>query len=115
MKEKSDAELVDLARTGDKHAFGILIERYQGISIRVALRMVANEEIARELVQDALLQAFLSLDHLREGARFRNWLYGIVLNVCRNHIRSQKIEFFSLEALSASTKLLHSWEFPLRP
>jgi RNA polymerase sigma factor (sigma-70 family) len=99
MTNKADSELVALARSGDKDAFGQLIERYQQMVRHIALGMVAHEEIARELAQEAILQAYLSLDHLRDISRFKSWLYGIVLNVCRSYIRDQKINPYSLEAM----------------
>jgi RNA polymerase sigma factor (sigma-70 family) len=99
MTNKADSELVALARSGNKDAFSQLIERYQQMVRRIALGMVAHEEIARELAQEALLQAYLSLDHLRDISRFKSWLYGIVLNVCRSYIRDQKINPYSLEAI----------------
>jgi RNA polymerase sigma factor (sigma-70 family) len=99
MTNKADSELVALARSGNKDAFNQLIERYQQMVRRIALGMVAHEEIARELAQEALLQAYLSLDHLRDISRFKSWLYGIVLNVCRSYIRDQKINPYSLEAI----------------
>jgi len=71
MTNKADSELVALALAGDKDAFGQLIERYQHMVRRIALGMVAQEEIARELAQEALLQAYLSLDHLRDISRFK--------------------------------------------
>lgn len=98
--EKTDAELVALARSGDKDAFGQLIERYQLLVKRIAIGMVANDDIAQDLVQEAMLQAYLSLNHLQEDGRFKNWLYGIVLNVCRSYIRDQKAVFFSLDAMA---------------
>jgi len=97
--DKSDAELVALARAGDKRAFGELVERYQAMATRIALRMIAHAEIARELAQDAMLEAYLSLKHLRDDARFQQWLYGIVLNVCRSYVRDQHVQYFSLEAM----------------
>ncbi len=99
MTNKADSELVALARSGNKDAFSQLIERYQQMVRRIALGMVAHEEIARELAQEALLQAYLSLDHLRDISRFKSWLYGIVLNVCRSYIRDQKVNPYSLEAM----------------
>lgn len=99
MDERADIELVKLARAGDKEAFGCLIERYQQVVRRAAKSIVANEHIAQELVQEAMLQAYLSLDRLRDNERFQSWLYGIVLNVCRSFIRDQKTAFFSLEAM----------------
>src|SRR5215467_9000392 len=99
MTNIADSELVALARSGDKHAFSQLIERYQQMVKRIALGMVAYEEIARELAQEAILQAYLALDHLRDTSRFKSWLYGIVLNVCRSYIRDQKMNPYSLEAM----------------
>jgi RNA polymerase sigma factor (sigma-70 family) len=66
---------------------------------RIAQRMVGNGFIAQELAQEAVLQAYLSLDRLRHDGQFASWLYGITLNVCRTYLRSQKREVYSLEAL----------------
>jgi RNA polymerase sigma factor (sigma-70 family) len=99
MELRTDSELVALARGGDKAAFGQLIERHQQMVRRIVTGIVASAEIARELAQEALLQAYLSLDHLRDDARFKSWLYGITLNVCRSYLREQKSDALSLEAL----------------
>jgi RNA polymerase sigma factor (sigma-70 family) len=104
VEERTDAELVVLARAGDKNAFGQLIERYQQMAKRIALEMVADEHPAKELAQEAMLQAYLSLDHLRDEERFKSWLYGIVLNVCRSYIRDQKIDNFSWEAMMGGVR-----------
>src|SRR5438034_10953562 len=58
--KKTDTELVARARSGDKRAFDLLVERYQPLAQRVAHGMVANAEIARDLAQEAMLQAYLS-------------------------------------------------------
>ncbi len=99
LENLTDAVLVGLAQTGNRHAFGQLIERYSQMVRHIAGSMVANEESARELAQEALLQAYLSLDHLRDAARFKSWLYGITLNVCRNFMRERKIDPYSLDAI----------------
>lgn len=87
MEDKTDNELVALARKGDKDAFGLLAQRYQVIARRFALRFIRNEDGAQDLAQEAILQAYLSLDNLHDPARFKRWLCGIVLNVCRSHLR----------------------------
>mgnify|MGYP001571652107 CR=1 FL=1 len=99
MEEKTDIELVALARNGDKDAFGLLVQRYQAPIRRFGMRLVADQAIAEELAQEAILQAYLSLDHLRDSAKFKGWLYGILLNVCRSYIRDQKAIFFSSEEM----------------
>jgi len=89
-EETTDTELVTLARSGDKSAFGRLAERYQQMARRVAVCMVSDDDVARELTQEAMLQAYLSLSHLRDDAAFKSWLYGIVLNICRSYLRDQR-------------------------
>jgi RNA polymerase sigma factor (sigma-70 family) len=90
VENRSDRVLVESARRGDKQAFGALVERHQAAAYRIALRMLPREEVVRELVQEALLEAYLSLERLRQPERFRSWLCGIVLNLCRGYLRDQK-------------------------
>lgn len=104
MEKRADAELVARARAGDRAAFDALVDRYQSMAERVALGVVANAETARELAQEAILQAYLSLRHLREAARFSSWLHGIVLNVCRSYLREQKAELLSWEELTGGLR-----------
>jgi RNA polymerase sigma factor (sigma-70 family) len=99
LENKSDTELVTLARNGDKDAFGLLVRRYQMTTRRLAMRLVTREDRAQELAQEAMHQAYLSLDQLRDPARFKSWLCGIVLNLCRSHLRERETTFFSLEAI----------------
>lgn len=99
MSEQSDLELVFLSRQGNKAAFGQLVLRYQPMAQRLAIRVIGNGDLAQELVQDAMLQAYLSLEKLNDPTRFKSWLYGIVLNICRNDLRRRKVICFSLEAM----------------
>lgn len=99
MSEQSDLELVFLSRQGNKAAFGQLVSRYQPMAQRLATRAIANGDLAQELVQDAMLQAYLSLDKLSDPTCFKSWLYGIVLNICRSNLRRRKVICFSLEAM----------------
>ena len=99
-----DAELVAKVRGGDKEAFGQLVERYQQMVGHIARKMVADEWIAHELSQEAILQAYLSLNHLRNASRFKSWLYGITLNICRSYLHDQKIDMLSLETVMGGVR-----------
>ena len=104
MNERSDTELVAASRSGDKDSFGVLIERHRKMAERVAKGVMGNADVARDLAQEAMLQAYLSLDRLRRPERFQSWVYGIVLNVCRSYIRDQKTAFYSLEAMTGGLR-----------
>ena len=66
VQRTDDADLVRLARSGDKKAFGHLVERHQHMARRVALGMVRSEQLAEDLAQEAILAAYLSLGNLRD-------------------------------------------------
>ena len=104
LQNKSDAELVDFARGRDKEAFGALARRHEAVVQRFACRLSGDQDIAFELVQEAMLEAYLSLEHLREPAKFRSWLCGIVLNVHRRYTRRQRHPLVSLEAIEESRR-----------
>jgi len=54
----SDEHIVQRARTGDKAAFGQLVEQHHHAVLQVATRLVKDTDMARQLVQEALLQAY---------------------------------------------------------
>lgn len=84
-----DAGLVILAREGNREAFAKLARRYEPASLRLALRLVRRDDLAQEIVQESLVQAWLSLKKLRDPSCFRSWLYGIVLNTGRGCLRER--------------------------
>jgi RNA polymerase sigma-70 factor, ECF subfamily len=54
-------------------------------TFRLALRLVADEEDARDVVQDAYLRAYRGLRKFRGDAQFTTWLYRITANCAANH------------------------------
>jgi len=90
MEEIDNRELVRAAQRGDRQAFGVLIERYQGMVYGVCLRMTADSFEAEDLAHDAFVEAFLKIGQLEEVERFAGWLRTLTLNVCRMWLRAQK-------------------------
>jgi RNA polymerase sigma factor (sigma-70 family) len=70
--------LVALARTGDRAAFGRLIEDHLTAARRVALAAAGQPMDADEAVQEASVAAWTRLDTLHEPAAFRGWFMRIV-------------------------------------
>jgi len=78
----SDEEAISRARGGDHAAFRVLVERYQQRVYRLALRILRDEEMARDAVQDAFLKVYASLGKFEGRSSFYTWLYRVVLNLC---------------------------------
>ncbi len=107
----TDGELVRRAQQGERQAFDELILRHQPIALSLAIGIVGDRERGLELTQEAVLHAYLSLDRLRKPDSFRAWLCGIVVNLCKNHLRRPQVETLSLELLSGG-RSFDSLPFP---
>ena len=96
---KNDAELVRKSLVGCKKSFAALYDRYSSLAMLVAIKIVTDQHLAEDLVQESFLQAHLSLYRLKNHKSFKSWLLAIVLNVCKKHLRDRKIDFFSVESV----------------
>jgi RNA polymerase sigma-70 factor (ECF subfamily) len=68
------------ARIGDRPAFDDLVRHTYAGAFTLAMRLMGDEDDARDVVQDAYLRAFRGLKRFRGDARFTTWLYRIVAN-----------------------------------
>jgi RNA polymerase sigma factor (sigma-70 family) len=98
-RDESDITLVRAARGGDNVAFAALLARHQQLLLAVCRRALGDDALADDAAQDAMLQAFLSLDRLRQPERFGSWLIGIGLNICRRWSRTRARDVWSWEAM----------------
>ncbi|MAF09695.1 RNA polymerase subunit sigma-70 [Candidatus Poribacteria bacterium] len=71
-------------------AFVTLVEKHREQAYRVARRMMPSHEAADDVVQEALLRAFRSLDRFRRDSELDTWLYRIVMNVALNRLRGYR-------------------------
>jgi RNA polymerase sigma-70 factor, ECF subfamily len=94
--ESADPEmvhLVQLARTGDRAAFGRLLEGHLTAARRVALAAVGQPSDADEAVQDASVAAWQRLHALHDPAAFRGWFMRIVWRKAIDRRRSVRTWF----------------------
>lgn len=86
-----DSVLVQRAQTGDREAFGELIRRHRRQMYGYAQALTQEPFLAEDIVQDALIRAFLHLGTLVDAARFRAWLHRIVRNQAYSRLRSSAV------------------------
>jgi RNA polymerase sigma-70 factor (ECF subfamily) len=86
----SDAEVIGRVRSGDADTLRFLVERYQGRAYRLALRVLREEEAARDAVQEAFIKAYTALDRFEGRSKFFTWFYRMVMNQCLDQKRRDR-------------------------
>jgi len=85
-----EPQLIRASLAGDSASFGRLVCRYQDRLYHTVVHVVGSREDARDLVQDAFVQAFLRLESFQGASAFYTWLYRIALNLSLSWKRKQR-------------------------
>jgi len=75
---------------GDLDVFLSIVERHRRYMYNLALRMTGNEQDAKDVVQESLMNAYLRLDQFERRSEFRTWLHRILVNCALDHLRSRR-------------------------
>lgn len=84
MDGPADHDLMARAGQGDQQAFRTLSRRHAARALGLARRILRNDALAEDIVQDALLRVWIHAPRWRPQAEFRTWLYRVVVNLCLN-------------------------------
>ena len=84
-----ETTLIQAAQRGDLDAFNQLVLRYQNLLFGIALRLLNDEDVASDAVQEALISAFRRF-HTFRGDSLRSWLARVVVNACYDEMRKKR-------------------------
>ncbi|MFA6921931.1 MAG: RNA polymerase sigma factor RpoE [Gallionella sp.] len=85
-----DQQLVERVQRGDKHAFDLLVAKYQRKLGRLISRFVRDTAEAEDVTQEAFIKAYRALPGFRGDSAFYTWLYRIGINTAKNYLLSNK-------------------------
>lgn len=99
---KTDLQLIDEVRKGQRASFSELVKRHQRGLLRLSMRFMKDLDISQDVVQEAFIKAFEKL-HLFEGrASFKSWLYQIAVNTARNKLRESRYDYSNIDDVQLS-------------
>ncbi|GAF70282.1 unnamed protein product, partial [marine sediment metagenome] len=78
------------AKTGDHHAFEVLVRGFKDRVLNLARRIVSDPDAAQDVAQETFIKAYQQLPRFRGDAKFATWLYRIAVNEARGHLRAQR-------------------------
>jgi RNA polymerase sigma-70 factor (ECF subfamily) len=86
-----ERELIGDALHGNGDAFGELVRQYRGRLVSKVLTIVRCPADAEDVVQDALLQAYIKLPTFQGKSSFYTWLYRIAVNTALSRGRHKRV------------------------
>ncbi len=81
-----DQALVERAQRGDKHAFELLVVKYQRKLGRLLSRFIRDPAEVQDVAQEAFIKAYRALPSFRGDSAFYTWLYRIGINTAKNYL-----------------------------
>jgi RNA polymerase sigma-70 factor (ECF subfamily) len=87
---RTDTYLVEATLSGNRQAFGALVERYQDRLFNMLVRVLGSPDDASEVLQDAFVQAYTKLETFRGSSQFYTWMYRVALNMACSFRRGNK-------------------------
>ncbi len=99
----ADDVLVRRTLEGSQEAFEQLMKNYMGL-VRGIVSSRGPLHEAEDLIQQSWVEAFRSLGKLRDPSKFRSWLVGLCLRVCRHHWQRQASMNLRTTTLSSLTE-----------
>jgi len=95
----TDSVLAQHYLAGDQQAFEVLVNRYSGPLFTFIRRFLGGEyDAACDILQQVMLQLYISLPKLHTGEPLKAWLYRVARNRCLDELRRKRaIPFSELE------------------
>jgi RNA polymerase sigma-70 factor, ECF subfamily len=84
--------LVIRAKSGDRSAYGELVNRHYEAVIRVVYRLCGDAQIAQDAAQEAFIRAWVRLPGYQPRAPFRSWVFRIAVNTALDVLRRKPEE-----------------------
>lgn len=91
-----DDKLVKEALSGRESSYKKLTEKYQRALFFHIRKMIRQEEMTEDLVQEVFIKAFNNLDSYSNKYAFSTWLYRIATNHTIDFLRKKRLSTYSI-------------------
>lgn len=77
---------IELCKTGDEYALGLLYETYAGRMKAVCFHYVKDETVAEDILHDGFIIIMSSIHQLKDAAKLEVWMATIMRNLALRHL-----------------------------
>ncbi len=86
-----DAALIARIAEGQDKALDLLMRRYKQRLYAFVYRYLREEETAYDIIQETFIRVYRNAGRYKPAYAVSTWIYSIATNLCRDHIRRQKL------------------------
>jgi RNA polymerase sigma-70 factor (ECF subfamily) len=95
-------DLVEMAKLGDRDAFGELVAQHQHEVFTLAVRLMRDRDLAADVSQDAFIRAWRAMPKFRGDAKFSTWMHRITVNTAWTHrSKHTRVRIDPLDSMAA--------------
>lgn len=90
-EQLSDQRLVTAVLNGDRHAFGLIIKKTEGLVAQMTFKMISSPGDRKDIAQDVYLKAFKNLRGFKFQSKLSTWIGQIAYNTCLHYLEKKKL------------------------
>ena len=85
--QQVDVDIIRKCKAGDKTAFRCVVQNCQGMVYSLSLKMLADIEEAKDVVQDTFIKVWQNIGSYDDRYGFNTWVYTIASRLCLDRLR----------------------------
>ena len=85
-----EQELIAGCLRGDMEDFRMIVERYNGPAMALAMNILGNRSDAEDACQELFIQVYRHLESYDKNRSFKNWVYTILYRRCLDHLKRRR-------------------------
>lgn len=82
-----ERNIISRCQQGDKEAFRWVVQTHQRIIFSLALKMLCNDEEAKDMVQETFIRVWQNIRSNNPQKTFSTWIYTIASHLCIDRLK----------------------------
>ena len=87
---QTESDIIQQCRDGNREAFRWLVQQHHRLVFSLALKMLADEEEAKDVVQETFIRVWQRISDYNPQKPFTTWLYTIASRLCLDHLKQMR-------------------------
>ena len=90
MMTQKERDIITQCQQGNKDAFRWVVQTHQRMLFSLALKMLCDEEEAKDMVQETFIRVWQSIRTYNQEKPFTTWIYTIASRLCLDRLKRKK-------------------------